>query len=57
MHEVQCPYCFESIELFVDPQTRGSYVEDCEVCCRPWTVHVERDDAGRLFVSLGRAND
>jgi len=38
-----CPWCFESVELYVDPDTRGLFVEDCEVCCRPWAVHVERD--------------
>ena len=42
-HPVVCPWCFESVELYVDPDTRGLFVEDCEVCCRPWAVHVERD--------------
>lgn len=28
---VQCPYCFESMDFYVDPQTHGSYVEDCSV--------------------------
>lgn len=33
----KCPYCFEKISMILDlsvdePQ---SYIEDCEVCCRP----------------------
>lgn len=51
---VQCPYCFEEVDLYVDPQTRGGFVEDCYVCCRPWQVHVERHGE-ELAVSLSRA--
>lgn len=42
---VTCPYCFERVELFVDPDTEGTYVEDCAVCCQPWQVTVSRDGA------------
>jgi hypothetical protein len=41
--DVTCPYCGESIAIFVEPDVRGSFVQDCEVCCNPWLVHVERD--------------
>lgn len=40
-----CGYCGESSEIDVDP-TGGrsqSYVEDCQVCCRPNRVHVSVD--------------
>ena len=51
-----CPYCFEPLELWVDPEQRGSFVQDCDVCCRPWQVFVERDpDTGQLHVHLARA--
>ncbi len=53
--QVQCPYCFESMELLVDPETKGSMVQDCEVCCRPWQVYVSRDEDGRLRVDVERA--
>lgn len=53
---VQCPYCFEWQELFVDPSTQGSFVEDCSVCCRPWQVSAERDEDGGLRVHLDRAS-
>jgi len=35
---VQCPYCGEDIDLLVDCSVESQhYVEDCLVCCRPWT--------------------
>ena len=40
---VTCPYCGEEVELLIDlggGETQA-YVEDCEVCCRPWSVRVE----------------
>lgn len=41
---VQCPWCGESLELWVEPDTRGVMVQDCDVCCRPWQVHVSWDE-------------
>jgi hypothetical protein len=40
--EVHCPYCGEPSELLLDPGggSHQAYVEDCEVCCRPWNVRV-----------------
>ena len=33
---IACPYCGESISVLVDESVPAqSYVEDCEVCCRP----------------------
>jgi hypothetical protein len=45
---VVCPYCGESVELLFDPGGGASqeYVEDCEVCCRPWSVRVAFDSVG-----------
>lgn len=37
---VTCPYCGEELELFVEGDVSGSFVQDCEVCCRPWQVRV-----------------
>ena len=42
---VQCPYCFETVEVYVDPDTAGEMVQDCEVCCNPWRLVVSRDDS------------
>ena len=38
---IDCPYCGETIDLLIDPSIlEQSYVEDCQVCCRPITVSV-----------------
>ena len=52
---VQCPYCFELVELDLDPETEGSFVQDCEVCCNPWQVFVSRDEDGQPQVAVERA--
>lgn len=52
---VTCPYCFEQVEVYVDPDTSGELVHDCDVCCRPWTLRVSRDLDGVLFVHTERA--
>ena len=54
-HVVTCPYCGEEIEIYVEPDVRGSYVQDCEVCCNPWTVRVTRADDD-VYVEIGRAD-
>lgn len=49
-----CPYCGEPVELMLDPGSgaRQRYVQDCDVCCRPWEVRVEYDAEGRARVEL-----
>ncbi|MDZ7780545.1 MAG: CPXCG motif-containing cysteine-rich protein [Gemmatimonadota bacterium] len=51
---VQCPYCGEAVEVLVDPGGGSSqeYVEDCEVCCRPWEVRVAVDQDGTPTVDV-----
>jgi Cysteine-rich CPXCG len=51
---VTCPYCGEEVEVALDPGsgTRQEYVEDCEVCCRPWLVHVAYAEDGTADVWL-----
>ena len=49
---VQCPYCFQVVEIDLDPQTHGSFVQDCEVCCRPWQLTVTRDEDGVPTVNV-----
>ena len=53
--QVQCPWCHEQQELYVDPQTAGEMIQDCDVCCRPWRVFVSRDERGQLHVTLERS--
>jgi hypothetical protein len=37
---VTCPYCGEEVEIYVEPDTKGTFVQDCEVCCNPWRLKV-----------------
>jgi hypothetical protein len=50
--EVSCPYCGEAITIGVDPAGGAiqAYVEDCQVCCQPWLVHLTYDDQGAAHV-------
>ncbi|WP_203301402.1 CPXCG motif-containing cysteine-rich protein [Marinobacter sediminum] len=42
---IQCPYCWETLDVSVDPSVlEQEYVEDCQVCCRPIVIHVTFDD-------------
>jgi len=35
-HEFTCPYCGEEISMVLDLSVgRQTYIEDCEVCCKP----------------------
>jgi hypothetical protein len=49
---VQCPYCNETVEIVLDPGggAEQEYVEDCQVCCRPWRVGVSYGDEGAAVV-------
>ncbi len=52
---VICPYCAEELEIHVEVDVRGSFVQDCEVCCNPWLVRVTRSADG-ADVSVSRAD-
>jgi len=56
---VDCPYCGEPNDIEIDPSggRRQSYVEDCQVCCRPWQVSVKLDGDGEAWVSLATSDD
>lgn len=39
--KIQCPYCGETIETVIDCSvSEQTYIEDCQVCCRPITLAV-----------------
>ncbi len=38
-----CPWCGEPADVWLQPEDDGELVCDCEVCCRPWRVTVQRD--------------
>ena len=52
---LQCPYCFETVEVAFERDLEGQLVQDCEVCCRPWSVWIRRDSDGTPTVTVDRA--
>lgn len=55
---IDCPYCGESIEVLLDPSVAEQrYIEDCQVCCRPITLHVTVDETGFAQVAAHAEND
>lgn len=46
--EVVCPYCGETVTIALDPGggSEQEYVEDCQVCCRPWRLTVSFSEDG-----------
>lgn len=57
--EVKCPYCGETVEIVLDPGggAEQEYIEDCQVCCRPWTVRVTWNDSGGAEVEVEPSDD
>lgn len=55
---LDCPYCGEPNDIAVDPSggKRQTYEEDCQVCCRPWTVSV-RLAGGEASVRLAAQDE
>jgi hypothetical protein len=55
--EVTCPYCGEVVAISLDPGGGATqeYVEDCQVCCRPWQVHVSYGRGGSVEVRVEEA--
>lgn len=53
---IQCPYCGEEIELFLDEGGGAAqvYVEDCQVCCKPIQISVAADEHGDLVATAAR---
>jgi cysteine-rich CPXCG protein len=51
---VICPYCGEQSEVALDPGSGAhqAYVEDCPVCCQPWSVRVEYAGDGSARVEI-----
>ena len=55
---VQCPYCWETLDLSVDPSVEDQeYVEDCQVCCQPILVHVVHDENLTPSVTVRAENE
>lgn len=46
-----CGFCLQENSIFVDPSggSSQSYVEDCQVCCRPNVLFITWDDDQGVF--------
>jgi hypothetical protein len=53
--QIECPYCGEAVDVYVEADVHGTFIQDCEVCCNPWRVEVHDDD-GERSVSVTRAD-
>jgi hypothetical protein len=55
---ISCPYCGESITVLVDDSVPNqSYVEDCQVCCRPIVIGVSVEPDGEVTVAARSENE
>lgn len=56
--KLQCPYCWQTIEILVDISMVGeSYVEDCFVCCRPIELNLTELPSGGFELTGKSEND
>lgn len=56
--KISCPYCGELITIIVDGSIpEQSYIEDCQVCCRPINFHVHIDSSGYAQVIAQHENE
>jgi transcription elongation factor Elf1 len=53
---ILCPFCGEEVEILLEEDVRGSFVQDCEVCCNPWLVRVIRSSEG-VDVTVDRGDE
>jgi hypothetical protein len=57
--EVECPFCGEPGSIQVEPGDaepgEQEFVQDCEVCCRPWSVRVQVGHDGEIAVDVDRS--
>jgi cysteine-rich CPXCG protein len=56
--QITCPYCGESFETGVDASAGStSYIEDCQVCCKPIEIHLGVDPHDAITRVDARRND
>ncbi len=51
-HFFTCPYCWEQISMILESDEEEgstSYIEDCEVCCRPIELNFKLDGELALY--------
>lgn len=54
--KIHCPFCAESMTIVIDLSAGGqSYVEDCEICCRPMQITFESEEGELLNLDVDAA--
>jgi transcription elongation factor Elf1 len=57
-HHFPCPHCGAPISMLLDLSVdRQDYIEDCEVCCNPWSVVVHFDVEGKAEVEVSALDE
>ncbi|MEE9320136.1 MAG: CPXCG motif-containing cysteine-rich protein [Granulosicoccus sp.] len=55
---IHCPYCGESFDIIIDCSVESqSYIEDCQICCRPISISVSTSPDQEPVVSVRHEND
>ena len=50
---IACPFCGQSFEIVIDTSIASQrFTTDCEVCCRPFEVHVEAEPGEILSLDV-----
>lgn len=58
LHEVECPYCGENIQILIDDSIeKQNYIEDCSVCCQPIELEVTIENNEDVMVNSLRQDD
>lgn len=56
--QIGCPYCNETIDILIEPEDiQQSYIEDCQVCCRPIVINVLSVEANDAEIIVAAEND
>jgi len=50
---IECPCCGENLDVLIDQSDAGqTYIEDCQVCCRPITFSLVADLNGNIDIRV-----
>ncbi len=56
--DIYCPYCGELQTVLIDTsEEEQTYIEDCQVCCRPIDFIISVDNQGDVVVEIRHENE
>lgn len=56
--DIHCPYCGEFQSILIDGSVaQQTYIEDCQVCCRPINFDVTIDNSGSPLIAVSHENE